>query len=185
MSKVSIYISYLLRHHPEEAHLEMDEHGWVNTQLLIDGINQYSQYKMNANTLEEIVRTDEKGRYIYNEDHSKIRACQGHSVPWVIPHMTYPEVPDYLYHGTNTEAVEQIVQSGAISKMKRHAVHMQADVEKAWKSAMRWKKKVPVVLMIDARQMVKDGYKIGKTDNDVWCVESVPIQYIISEQRAG
>ena len=31
--------------------------------------------------LEEIVRTDEKQRYSFNEDHTLIRANQGHSIP--------------------------------------------------------------------------------------------------------
>ena len=31
--------------------------------------------------LEEIVQTDEKQRYSFNEDHTLIRANQGHSIP--------------------------------------------------------------------------------------------------------
>ena len=29
--------------------------------------------------------------------------------------------------------------------------------------------------------MMADGYKIGVTDNDVWCVEIVPVLYIKNE----
>ena len=32
---LSIYISMLLRHRPEEAHITLDEHGWANVDELL------------------------------------------------------------------------------------------------------------------------------------------------------
>ena len=61
--------------------------------------------------------------------------------------------------------------------MKRHVVHMQADINKAWQSAERWHK-TPVVLVIAASEMYKDGYKFGVTENEVWCTEEVPVKCI-------
>ena len=54
---------------------------------------------------------------------------------------------------------------------------MKANAEKAWQSAERWHLK-PVVLKIDSEQMYQDGFSFGKSDNDVWCVEKVPVKYI-------
>lgn len=176
--KLSIYISYLLRHHPEEVGLEMDKRGWVSVEQLITGINERGQYHIDMELLEQIVAEDKKGRYRFNEDNTKIKACQGHSVSWVEPEMEYIAPPEYLYHGTTTEALEKIMKSGAILKMARHAVHMQAEPEKAWKSAVRWKK-IPVVLKIAASEMAKAGIVFGKTENDVWCTEEVPVQYVV------
>ena len=79
---------------------------------------------------------------------------------------------------TTTAAVEKIRKSGAISKMSRHAVHLQADPEKAWQSAVRWHL-TPVVLKIDAKKMGDAGFVFGKAENDVWCTESVPVEYIV------
>lgn len=93
------------------------------------------------------IAEDNKGRYRFDEKHEKIKCCQGHSVPWVEPELEYCEPPEFLYHGTTTKALEAIEESGAIKKMKRHAVHMQADISKAWQSAERWHK-TPVVLKI-------------------------------------
>ena len=126
----------------------------------------------------EVVATDNKGRYRYSKDGRRIKACQGHSIPWVEPELTPMDPPEYLYHGTTTEALELILKSGAISKMQRHAVHMQADVDKAWKSARRWKGKTPVVLMIAAKEMSVLGARFGKSENDVWCCEAIPTAYI-------
>lgn len=176
-AKVSIYLSYLLRHHPDDIGLEMDQHGWVSVEELICKMNDSGKYQITMEQLEEIVKTDNKGRYRFDETHRKIKACQGHSIAWVSPELEYMTPPEYLYHGTTATALEKIMESGAISKMSRHAVHMQAEEKKAWQSAKRWHL-VPVVLKIAAGKMSEDGAVFGKTENDVWCTEQVPIEYI-------
>ena len=177
MKKLSIYLCYLLRHHPEEAGLDMDVHGWVSVDALIDGINDRGKYTLDRSLLERIVAEDSKGRYRFNEDHSRIKCCQGHSILWVIPELTYGPPPRYLYHGTTTAALKKIEDDGAIRKMKRHAVHMQAEEGPAWRSAERWRL-TPVVLKIDAAAMAEEGYSFGMADNGVWCTASVPVIYI-------
>ncbi len=180
MSKdaVSIYIAYLLRHHPEAAGLRMDHHGWVATEELIDGINRSEKYTISFEQLQKIVAADKKGRYRFNEDETRIKACQGHSIPWVEPELTVMNPPEFLYHGTTAEASRKIWSSGSIHKMSRHAVHMQADPDQAWQSAERWHT-TPVVLKIAARNMSIDGITFGVSDNGVWCTEDVPVQYIV------
>ena len=64
--------------------------------------------------------------------------------------------------------------------MKRHAVHMQDDESKAWQSAVR-RHLTPVVLKIDAEEMYRAGFVFGKTENNVWCTESVPIKFIVEQ----
>lgn len=176
---LSIYLCLLLRHKPEEANLDMDRHGWVSVRQLIANINCQGKYRIDMDVLEEIVASDNKGRYRFNEDKTRIKACQGHSVSGVEPELTYGEPPHYLYHGTNTEALGKIEHIGFISKMKRHAVHLYAEESKVWQSAERWKGKTPVVVKIDAAKMHNDGFIFGKSDNDVWCVEEVPTRYIV------
>ena len=178
---LSKYLSFLLRHKPGDIHLDMDRHGWVSAEALINGINTAGKYQLNLEKLREIVNTDDKGRYRFSEDGQKIKACQGHSVPWVEPEMEYAEPPTYLYHGTTTAALEKILKSGAISKQKRHAVHMQANPQKAWQSAERWHL-TPVLLKIDAKAMYDRGFTFGKTENEVWCTESVPTEFITAQK---
>ena len=43
---------------------------------------------------------------------------------------------------------------------------MQADPDKAWQSARRWKQ-TPVVLVINAKKMEADGFRFGVSDNGV------------------
>ena len=177
----AIFITCLLRHEPQLAGLHMDEHGWVCVQEVIDGVNAAGHH-LTAEMLEEIVRTDSKGRFRFDDAHERIRACQGHTVPWVVPYMTCPEPPARLYHGTTEDAWALIQASGGISRMQRHAVHMQPTQEKAWQSARRWHRR-PVLLEIDAQAMHRDGMALGLTDNGVWCAESVPVRYVVQVIR--
>lgn len=179
MTKLSVYISYLLRHQPGALGLGMDAHGWVSVAELIGKINAAGRYRITEQILDEIVRTDSKGRFRYSEDGLKIKACQGHSVSWVEPELSCEQPPEYLYHGTTAENWQKIRESGYISRMGRHAVHMQAEEVKAWQSAKRWHR-TPVVLKIHAGAMYEDGILFGVSDNGVWCAESVPTRYILS-----
>lgn len=76
--KISRYLSLILRHKPEVIGICLDEYGWADVDALIDGIAKNNIF--NREILEEIVRTDEKQRYSFSEDGTKIRANQGHSV---------------------------------------------------------------------------------------------------------
>lgn len=180
VTKQSVYIAYLLRHDPGSLSLTMDEHGWVSVGELLEKIHGTGKYAITKAQLDEIVRRDNKGRFRYSDDGLKIKACQGHSIPGVEPELTFREPPKYLYHGTTLEAWRKIQESGSIRPMGRHAVHMQAEAAKAWQSAKRWKK-VPVVLKIDAGAMYADGAVFGISDNGVWCVDSVPVEWILSD----
>ena len=62
--------------------------------------------------------------------------------------------------------------------MNRHAVHMQADVNKAWQSARRWRHQKGIVLQIAAQRMEQDGHVFGLSENEVWCTKRVDVCYI-------
>ena len=77
-NSTSKYISLILRHKPEAIGITLDEHGWANVDELLAGVSRTHPLDMVG--LEEIVRTDEKHRYSFNEDKTLIRANQGHSM---------------------------------------------------------------------------------------------------------
>ena len=78
LTKISKYISLILRHKPEVIGIQLDTNGWANVEELLAGIGR--KYPIDFEILEEIVRTDNKQRYSFNEDKTKIRANQGHSI---------------------------------------------------------------------------------------------------------
>lgn len=175
LTKISCYLCSLLRHKPERAQLHMNEHGWVEIEELLRNVRKYP---LTRPLLEQIVREDEKGRYRISDDGTRIKCCQGHSIPWVQPELCPAQPPAVLYHGTTTEAVGKIFDSGHIDRMKRHHVHMHADLAAAWVSARRRRDKRAAVLCIDAAAMEDDGFAFLMSENDVWFTDAVPTAYI-------
>lgn len=179
---LSRYLCYLLRHNPEGLH--MDQYGYVSTMDLIEHVNTCSKFRIDEKMLRDIVKYDEKQRYtVKHSFKGKIIKCnQGHSIPWVKMELnTDITPPDELYHGTNLNNYRMIDKSGFINRMARNAIHLTADFRMAWKSAKRWKNEIPLVLVIDVKQMIKDDYKFGVTENGVWCIADGP-RYDISTQ---
>ena len=107
LKNTSKFISLILRHQPEAIGITLDEHGWADVQALIDGINRAGGHALDMELLEEIVRTDEKQRYSFNEDHRLIRANQGHSIP-VDVELEEKIPPAILWHGTGEKYVSSI-----------------------------------------------------------------------------
>ena len=73
------FISLVLRHDPTAAGIHLDENGWADVDALIGGINRTGRF-INRKILERIVKENNKKRYSFNEEHTKIRANQGHSI---------------------------------------------------------------------------------------------------------
>lgn len=171
--KLSIFISLILRHKPEIVNVELDMFGYTDVNKLIEGINNNGQYKIDFDTLNRIVKSDEKGRYSFNSDKTKIRANQGHSCI-TIP---YKEIkpPKFLYHGTSKKNFELIKESG-INKMKRSHVHLSNNIKTANRVGLRHGE--PVVLVIDTEKMLRDGYKFYISKNEVYLTDYVPVKYI-------
>jgi putative RNA 2'-phosphotransferase len=162
-------LAYWLRHKPEAANLTMDKHGWVPVQELIRNTN------VSATELDEIVETNNKKRYSFNESKTKIRANQGHSVDIdleleaIIP-------PDVLYHGTATRTKDVIMKEG-LKGMSRKHVHLSLDVDTAKVVSKRHSDNT-VILNIDAKGMNDDGYNFYCSANNVWLADEVPPKYI-------
>lgn len=172
LDKLSVFISLVLRHKPEAAGITLDEHGWANVEELLRGINETGR-KINMEILENIVATDNKQRYSFNEDKTLIRANQGHSIP-VDVGLKEQNPPEILYHGTATRFLNSILNDG-LRPMSRLYVHLSKDIETAWKVGKRHGD--PVILKINSRDMYKDGYKFYLSENGVWLIEKVDAKY--------
>ena len=174
LKNTSKFISLILRHQPETIGIALDEHGWADVQELINGINRSEGHTLDVELLEEIVRTDEKQRYSFNEDHTLIRANQGHSIP-VDVELEEKIPPDILWHGTGEKYVSSIDAQGLMPKSRLY-VHLSSDLETARKVGSRHGK--PVIYEIDCRGMVEDGYQFFLSANHVWLTKEVPIRYL-------
>ena len=162
-----------LRHHPEVAGITLDEHGWADVGALLDGVCGTGR-QIDRDTLERIVREDNKQRYSFNEDHTKIRANQGHSIP-VDVELRKVQPPQYLYHGTATRFLPAI-QAEGIKRMGRQYVHLSPDYQTAVAVGRRHGSPV-VVLRTEAGAMAQNGMAFFRSENGVWLCEYVPPEY--------
>jgi len=174
LKNIGKHLAYLLRHHPEDAGLNMDEHGWVSVDDLIAGVNEYSPYYLDYGILDEIVATDSKQRYSYSDDKEYIRANQGHSIN-VDVELDEAEPPDVLWHGTATQFVDAIKQEG-LNPQSRLYVHLSDDLDTAIAVGQRHGR--PFVFEVDSRAMHEDGYTFFLSRNGVWLTEEVPPEYL-------
>ncbi len=172
LTETSKYISLILRHKPDVIGITLDEHGWADVDQLIEGVNK--THPLTRQMLAEIVRTDEKQRYSFNEDQTKIRANQGHSIP-VDVELAEEIPPAVLYHGTGEKYVSSIDCQGLLAKSRLY-VHLSKDIPTALKVGRRHGR--PVIYQIDCRQMVKDGYKFYLSANGIWLTAHVPPAYL-------
>lgn len=171
---LSKFISLILRHKPEIINLTLDEHGWADVEELVRGINRSKGQSIDQELLEEIVRTDEKQRYSFNEDHTLIRANQGHSIP-VDVELEKKNPPDILWHGTGEKYVASIDEQGLIPKGRLY-VHLSSDIDTARKVGSRHGK--AVIYQIDCGKMSADGYRFFLSANKVWLTKEVPAMYL-------
>lgn len=158
-------LAFLLRHDEE---YQFDEHGWREVYDLI------ANHGYTTELLDEIVETNNKKRYEYSEDKTKIRARQGHSVN-VDVELKETTPPDILYHGTAETTVPAIMKEGIIKGSRLH-VHLSQTEETAVNVSKRHGK--PVVLRINAKQMHEEGIKFYLSNNGVRLAEYVSPKYI-------
>ncbi len=171
--KTSKFLSRVLRHAPEMIGLQLDTQGWADVAELIEK-TRASGRKLDREILEEIVATNDKKRYSFSEDGSKIRANQGHSLNIDLG-LSCIEPPEVLYHGTTMRFLDSILAHGLRSGNRNH-VHLSPDHETAVAVGSRHGK--PVVLKIDAAKMHGEGHAFYLSKNNVWLTERVPAEFI-------
>lgn len=173
LTSLGKFISLILRHKPETIGIELDEHGWADVNELIAGVKKTSP-DFNMEVLEEIVRSNSKQRYSYNDDHTKIRANQGHSIQ-VDVELKEETPPAILYHGTGEKSVASIQEQGLLPQSRLY-VHLSKDKSTAISVGSRHGK--PVVFTVQSGIMHEEGYKFFLSENGVWLTKKVPQKYL-------
>ena len=171
--RLSKFLSLVLRHEPEKIGIILDSNGWVAVEDLLAAAARAGT-PVSREELDQVVVTNDKKRFAFSPDGSRIRASQGHSVE--IDLGLAPVVPpERLYHGTATRFVDSIRAEGLRSQSRQH-VHLSPDEETAVKVGQRHGK--PVVLVVRAGAMHQDGHVFYRSENGVWLTEAVPPGYL-------
>ncbi|MEV4142056.1 RNA 2'-phosphotransferase [Amycolatopsis sp. NPDC049691] len=157
-----------LRHDPAAIGLTLSPDGWAPVEQLVRAL------KITREQLDEVVETNNKRRFAFDETGTRIRASQGHSVA-VDLGLADAVPPDVLYHGTVTKFLDAILREG-LRPMNRHAVHLSATIDTARTVGARRGK--PVILRVDAAGMAAAGHAFQVSANGVWLTAAVPPVYL-------
>jgi putative RNA 2'-phosphotransferase len=171
--KISKYLSKHLRHQPERIGLELLPGGWVQVEQLLAATAK-NGFEISLAELKQVVATNEKQRFGFDDSGHLIRANQGHSTE-VDLNLTVRTPPAILYHGTHFKAVSPILATG-LQKMSRHHVHLTTNLSVAHEVGGRRGKSI--IIAVNAVLMESNGHNFYCTENDVWLVDNVPPQYL-------
>jgi putative RNA 2'-phosphotransferase len=169
LKKKSKFLSAILRHKPELVGVKLDKNGWCDVEDLLKRASG-----LTADLLDAVVETNNKKRFEFDENKTKIRARQGHSVD-VDLNYEPAEPPQYLYHGTALKYKDKILKGG-IKKMSRHAVHLSSDTQTAYNVGSRHGK--PMILVVCAKSMHESCHKFYLSNNGVWLTDHVPPSFL-------
>jgi putative RNA 2'-phosphotransferase len=178
--KISKLLSFVLRHRPQAIGITLDAEGWVAVDELLAAAARHGK-PLTRQELEEVVATNDKKRFTFSPDGGRIRANQGHSVE-VDLGLVPVEPPELLYHGTVERFLDGIRQQGLL-RGKRHHVHLSVDRETATRVGRRRGR--PVVLVVEAGRMHREGKAFFRSENGVWLTEAVPPEYLRFPEELG
>ena len=167
----SKFLSYALRHRPDDVGLALDAHGWAEVADVLRAARAHG-HSLDRTALERIVRESDKQRFALDGD--RIRANQGHSVA-VDLGLSPAAPPETLYHGTSQRALPAILNDG-LQRQSRHHVHLSADAETA--RAVGARHGAPVVLAVRAGAMSRAGWAFYRSANGVWLADAVPPEFL-------
>jgi putative RNA 2'-phosphotransferase len=174
LKHISKLLSLVLRHAPETIGIELDAQGWVEVDVLLARAAQHGTAISRAQ-LDEVVRSSDKQRFALSGDGRRIRANQGHSVATVDLGLAPAEPPGLLYHGTAERFVEAIRADGLRPGARQH-VHLSR--EQATAATVGARHGRPVVLVVDAAAMQRQGHAFYVAANGVWLAAAVPASFI-------
>ena len=174
-TKISKFLSLVLKHQPETIALALDPEGWVDVATLLKQLNAHGK-PVTLDQLREVVESNDKKRFEFDDKGTRIRANQEYSVE-IDPKLEHMAPPSVLWHGTASRFIPRIRKEGLTPQTRKH-VHLSTDPAIAAKIAARHGN--PVVIEIYARAMAEadEGYLFYRSANGVWLTAEVPVNYM-------
>ncbi len=173
--RISRFLAFVLRHHPEEIGLDLDARGSADLDALLEGLR--GRPGLERVTREQIERLVASGpaaaRFAIEE--GRIRARYGHSLAQPIQYER-ADPPPLLFHGTTPEAADQVLAEG-LGPGQRQRVHLSADTPAA-REVGRRRCRDPVVLRIDTESATKGGVRFYRGGPAVWLADDIPPECI-------
>ncbi len=173
--RLSRFLAFVLRHHPEEVNLSLDATGSADLDAVVACLRaRPGLAEMTRAKIERLVAAG-PGAVRFEIAGDRIRARYGHSLPQLIE---YPpaDPPEALFHGTAPERVETILAEG-LKAGNRQRVHLSVDAPAAREIGLR-RSPAPVILRIDTASASGAGVRFYRAAPSVWVSDEIPPQCI-------
>lgn len=172
--RLSKRFSYALRHDPASFGLVLDAEGFAPVDAVLGAL------RASPDDLARVLAQREKKRLELSPDGLRIRATHGHSVPVELPpNADQGPPPDVLFHGTVARFLPSIRERGLLPGSRQH-VHLAETRAAAVAVASRRGK--PVMLLVDARGLAREGIALHRSSSGVWLVPHVPPRFLSQEE---
>lgn len=167
ITALSKFMSYMLRHRPDEFGLVLDEQGYVSFKEFLQAIHEEEGWRyVRRSHIQEVLLHDENHRFEITE--KRIRALYGHGDRAPIIY-TEQQPPKMLYHGTSRKSYPVIIERG-LHPMGRKYVHLSTTREMALRIGQR-KDPRPVILEVHAERAWEQGTKFYPANELIYLVE--------------
>jgi len=175
LNRIGRIMAGVLRHFPDKFGVEMDRHGWVNIDELVEQMRSQKErlHWVKPYHLVAIVATDPKGRY--QIDGELVRATYGHSLELDLDLPT-DHVPDKLFYPVTEEELDMVLERG-LQPTDRQKVHLSSTYENAMSAGMR-RAEAPIVLVVDAAKAREAGCVIAQAGKTVFVTDGVPSEFL-------
>ena len=169
--RISRFLTYLLRHRPEEYPLVFDERGFVEWGDIVE-IVQERYYDVTEEQIRAVVTDSEKKRFELQE--GKVRATYGHSFAIELGDQAV-EPPPELYYGTARDLAQSMLRGG-LKPRDRQYVHLSVSAEEAESVAKRHDP-APAIIIVDAQSAHGEGVRFYQS-GPLFLVENVPAKFL-------
>lgn len=170
-TRLSKFLSLVLRHRPDEYRLAMDDQGFVDFDSLIDVLAAEDIVGENA---EEIVQNlvEESDRPRFEIRDGRIRALYGHSSRIQLD-LPESDPPVTLFHGTTPNAARRVSEEGLLPAGRVY-VHLSGTAEEARSIGSRHCDD-PILVEIDTAAARKHGIVFHHATELIWLCGPLPV----------
>ena len=173
--RLSRFLAFVLRHHPDEVGLTLDEKGLVDLDGLAEAIRARPGFETATREKIEHLVTSGPGVSRFEIIGDRVRARYGHSLSQPIE---YPpaDPPENLFRGTTPESADQILAEG-LKADERQRVHLSIDTPAAREIGLR-RCPDPAILRVDTSSAVASGIRFYRAGPSVWLADDIPPEHI-------
>ena len=177
LTKLSKFLSLILRHQPERFALAIDGEGWASLPEVMEILHGLPNFRWATHA--DVVAVVEEGsgdaKQRFEVKDNRIRARYGHSLAQPISYEPCTP-PAILYHGTSQRTLAAIRSEG-LRPMGRQYVHLSSDPETAMRVGARHDEQ-PVILAVRAADAYAGGIVFHQADKAVFLARHIPVEFV-------